>query len=424
MSLSLAKKLREKRANIHGQMQAIVKKADDENRAMTSEEVVSFDKMDTELNDLRSQIDKVERHEERDRQLNESRGRKAGGRDEGLDDDESRDQEEEDEKRDRAMVNYIRNGMDGLDEEDRAIMKKSYVKDESRAQSVGTNSAGGYTVAPEFYRVLTEAQKSFGGMLDDTITTAITTETGATLPMPTVDETSQTGEIIGENAQQNTQDITFGQVNIGAFKFSTKIVLVSVELLQDTAFDITSYIAKALATRDNRIKNKKFTIGAGTTEPFGIVVKSTLGFQGLTGDATGILFTDLIELIHSVDPAYRQNARFMMHDSSLKVVKQLKDSQGRPLFLPGLGVKEPDTINGYPYVINQDMATMAANAKSILFGDLSKYFRRNVRDVTILRLTERYADLGQVGFLGFSRADGNLLDAGTHPVKYFQNSAT
>jgi HK97 family phage major capsid protein len=106
------------------------------------------------------------------------------------------------------------------------------------------------------------------------------------------------------------------------------------------------------------------------------------------------------------------------------MVKKLKDTQGRPLFQPGLANKEPDTINGYPYQINQSMAVMAANAKSIAFGQLSKYFIRNVAQIEVLRLTERYADFGQVGFLAFSRADGNLLDAGTNPVKYYANSAT
>jgi len=114
----------------------------------------------------------------------------------------------------------------------------------------------------------------------------------------------------------------------------------------------------------------------------------------------------------------------MMNDNSLKVIKKLKDSQNRPLWLPGYTTADPDTVNGFRYVINQDMADMAANAKSILFGRLDKYKVRLVRSAQMMRLTERYADYLQVGFITFLRADGDLLDAGTNPVKYYANSAT
>jgi HK97 family phage major capsid protein len=114
----------------------------------------------------------------------------------------------------------------------------------------------------------------------------------------------------------------------------------------------------------------------------------------------------------------------MMSDTALKLVKKLKDGIGRPLWMPGLAVKEPDTINSYPYVINQDMATPAASAKPVVFGDFTNYFMRRVAGVQVLRLTERFADSNQVAFLAFQRWDGQLIDAGTHPVKYLQNSAS
>jgi len=222
----------------------------------------------------------------------------------------------------------------------------------------------------------------------------------------------------------NQQDVAFGQLVLGAFKYSSKMVLVSVELMQDNSINLANFLGEALGTRIGRITNNHFTTGAGTTLPKGIVTAATSGKVGLTGETTSLIFDDLVDLEHSVDPAYRQNGRFMFHDKTLAALKKIKDSQQRPLFLPGLSVNAPDTILGYPYTVNQDMPQMAANAKSVVFGDLSKYIIRDVLGITLLRLDERYAEFHQVAFLAFARFDGNLLDAGTHPVKYFQNSAT
>jgi HK97 family phage major capsid protein len=134
-------------------------------------------------------------------------------------------------------------------------------------------------------------------------------------------------------------------------------------------------------------------------------------------------------VVHSVDPAYRAlgNCGFMMHDSSLKIIRKLKDSQGRPVFLPGydgLGKSMPDTLLGYPVVINQDIAVMAANAKSILFGDFSFYKIRDAMDMQMFRFDDSaYIKLGQIGFLAWMRSGGNFVDVGG-AVKYYQNSAT
>ena len=186
-----------------------------------------------------------------------------------------------------------------------------------------------------------------------------------------------------------------------------------------------NFIGLKAGERIARILNKKFTTGIATTEPKGIVTASVAGKVGAVGQTLTILYDDLIDLIHSVDEGYRRaGARWMMHDQSLKAIRKMKDSQGHPLWQPDIRVGEPDTILGFGYVINNDMAEMAANAKSLLFGQFGKYIIRDVMGLTMLRLVELYALTGQVGFLGFARYDGNLLDAGTNPVKYYANSAT
>ncbi|MCY1305329.1 phage major capsid protein, HK97 family [compost metagenome] len=154
-------------------------------------------------------------------------------------------------------------------------------------------------------------------------------------------------------------------------------------------------------------------MGTGVGQPTGIVTAASVGANAAT--AAAITFDELIDLEHSVDPAYRQagRCRFMFHDSTLKAIKKLKDDQKRPLWLPGVAVREPDTVLGYAYTINQHVPVLASEAKAVLFGDFSKYLIRDVLAVSLFRLTDsKYTEKGQVGFLAFSRHDGNLIDVG------------
>jgi HK97 family phage major capsid protein len=260
------------------------------------------------------------------------------------------------------------------------------------------------------------------------VATVIQTSSGIAIPWPTVDETGQVGEIVAENVAAATQDIAFGTTSIGAYKFSSKVFTVPLELLMDQGpgIDIEAFIRRAAATRIGRIQNTKFTVGTGTSEPTGIVTGAASGKVGLTGQTTTVITDDLLDLEHSVDPAYRAKpgVGYMFHDTTLRNLKKMKDTQNRPLWLPGFDTKEPDTFNGYRYTINQDMAQMAANAKSILFGDLSEYMIRDVLEVTLFRFDDSaFMTKGQIGFLAWARADGKLITGGT-PVKYYQNSAT
>ena len=302
----------------------------------------------------------------------------------------------------------------------------------------GITSGAGIFVPVGFVDRITEALKYYGPMLTggEDMPDIMETATGQPLPFPTDNDTTVTGEIIGEAQQVTTADITIGQVILGAYKFSTRLVKVSIELLQDSAFDIEAYLIKKFAIRTGRILNTKFTIGSGVNEPYGLVTQSVLGATAVgtssnDGTAAGtntIGSDDMTSLEHSVDPLYRMMARYMFHDSTLKSLKQVKDKYGRPLWLPSVQVNAPDTINGYKYAINNDMDTLQTQStsppvtkKTVLFGHLPLYQIRRVKEMSVLRLEERFGDFGQIAFLGFSRYDANLLDAGTHPVKYLAN---
>ncbi len=294
--------------------------------------------------------------------------------------------------------------------------------------STTTGSEGGFTVQTEVAKAIADALKTFGGMRE--VSTVLQTEAGNPMNYPTSDGTSETGEQVAENtAVAASADIVFGSVALNTYKYSSKPVTVPFELLQDSSVDIEAFIRNRLVQRLGRITNTKFTVGTGTSEPRGIVTAAASGKVGTTGQTTTVIFDDLIDLVHSVDPAYRalNRCRFMMNDASLKVVRKLKDTAGRPVFLPGYdGIVGPmaNTILGFPVAINQDVAVMAANAKSILFGDFSFYMIRDALAYSFFRFTDSaYAKNGQVGFLMFSRNGGNYVDVGGG-VKYYQNSAT
>ncbi len=304
----------------------------------------------------------------------------------------------------------------------RSLMASDVAAWEKRAPvGVASGSVGGYTVADSPMGALERALLEFGGMRQ--VATVIRTDSGSDLPIPTNDDTSNKGVLLAENTQVSETDPTFGQLVMQAYKYSSKAVLVSVEFLQDSSIDFNSFIGKALGERIGRIQNDHFTTGTGSAQPNGIVTAATSSSVTLAGTAT-VTYDDIVNLIHSVDPAYRNNARFMFHDGGLKMLRKTKvlqysgDTVGTPLWQPSMVMGQPDLLMGYPYTINQSMTTPATSVKSILFGDLSKYIIRDSRDVTLIRLDERYADYHQVGFLAFARSDGDLLDAGTHPVKY------
>lgn len=450
------KELREKRARLAEEAAAILKKAhDDKRELLKADEEETWQKLHTEIDALKRHIDMREKQEALDSSLDEPQARlteSAVLRSERSSGSAMQHLLKGQEDSRRALCLWLlaspRSGY-SLTGDDQALlqrmglnphskmlelnlstkaMRSAYRQDvadwEYRAQAVSSGGAGGFTVPDELMRSLEVALLTYGGMRERS--TVIRTNTGASLPFPMMNDTNQTGVRLGENTQVATQDLTFTQLTLDAYKYSSKEVLASVEFIQDSSINVGAVIGAALGTRIGRIQNTEFTLGTGSSQPNGIVTAATTGFTAPNADSqvTTWKYISIVELEHSVDPAYRRNAAFMMADSSIKKTKQILDSTGRPIWAPGIAGTAPDTLLGYPIVVNQDMATMAANAKSVLFGDLSKYIVREVLGVTLLRLEERYADFHQVAFLAFARADGDLLDAGTHPVKLFVNAAS
>ncbi|WP_086847051.1 phage major capsid protein [Amycolatopsis kentuckyensis] len=412
------RKLQEERAKVWARAQELEGRADSE-AGLTAEERTNWDAALDRVGELSADIERLERSAKYgeidfDTLIEE---RKAGP--EGPADAPAGKPVEE--RYEEAFSGFLRRGINGLAAEQRQLMNERMTELDTRAQSTST-TAGGYTIPPGFLTRITETMKAFGGILN--VAELITTDSGNPLQWPTFDGTAQTGQLLSENTQETALDLAFGQKTLGAYTYSSRIVQVSLQLLQDSAFNLDEFVARQLGIRIGRAVAAHLATGTGSSQPEGLFTNATTGKTGTTGQTTSVIYDDLVDLIHSVDPAYRaQNPIFVLNDSSLKVIRKLKDSQGRPLWEPSLQVGAPDTILGYGYVVDQGVASMAANAKSIGFGDVrSAYVVRQVAGGQMLRLAERYADYLQVGYLGFLRLDAKPND--TAAFKVYANSAT
>jgi HK97 family phage major capsid protein len=294
------------------------------------------------------------------------------------------------------------------------------------AMSTTTSSEGGFTVPSEVASMVIDKLKAFGGMRE--VSSIISTAGGNPMNWPTSDGTAEVGAIVGQNTVVNAADVTFDTLGLNPYYYTSNQIALPLELIQDSAIDVVGFVVARLATRIARIQNTHFTTGAGTTLPDGIVLKAGVGKIGTTGQTLTVTYDDLIDLIHSVNSAYRSGGRFMFNDLSLAVVRKLKDTTGRPIWNPGdaegIAGGVPSTLCGYAYTINDDVPVMSASARSIVFGDLSKYIIRDVAGTTTLRRFDdsAFALKNQVGFCGWTRSGGNLMEPSA--VKAYVNAAS
>jgi HK97 family phage major capsid protein len=417
-------------------MREILDNPEGEDNQLDSAQAEEFDRLHEAQEEKFAEAKEIEEREEAQRAredglrqtedwLKQSKGVKAGDQDtRSMDlDDEEEAKEEDGKKYARAFDLYLRYGVGALEPEYQSVLstgfsgfdaRDAYTPEGLRAQSVGQDTKGGFLVPEGFFNQIIEATLQFGGMRQAR-TTILTTSSGQDLPIPTDNDTSNTGAILPENTTDSEQDLTFGQTVLHAYMYTSKIVKVSRQLLQDSAFDVQAFLTRKLGERIGRITNTHFTTGDAAAKPQGITVGATSGVTAAS--ATDFTVDELLDLKHAVDPSYRASPQWMFKDATLLILKKKKDGEGRPLWQSGIAMGDPNTIDGDPYVINEQMPTVASAALPIAYGDFSLYYIRDVLGIQLLRLDERYADALQVGFLAFSRHDGVLVDAGTNPVK-------
>lgn len=440
--------LRDKRAALVAQARAILDTADKTKRELTAEEDAKFTQLMDEADSLGKQIadrekaeqtaaartERLNRAEEELRALNRhgvdprtvagsAAALQPGGVGQGAISDETRElalrgwflaqtmrAEPTEEMREAAMAC-------GFALETRVLnldLHTDYARVRNALKS-NVPGSGGVLRLGEFMGPLETAMLAFGPMLD--VAQVLRTGDANPLPWPTANDTSNTGRQIGESqAVQATAEPAFGSMTLGAYKFTSDEILVPFELLRDTSINLAAVIGDMLGERLGRVQNTKYTVGSGAGTAFGIVPRSTLG-KSATG-ATAITADELIDLQHSVPRAYRTGAAFMMHDSTVKAIRKLKDEEDRYVWQPGLLNGAPDTLLNWPVYTNDDMAEIASGQKTVLAGQFGKYKIRQVGRIRLYRLTERHRENDQDAFLAFVEADGNLLDPGTGVVRH------
>ena len=355
-----------------------------------------------------------------------------------------------------ALLERTKQTVEKMSAEQRRAAVLGQVKAEKRDQSAGSQSIlytegnlGGYFIPAGFVYDIETATKYFAPLLDGSTIRVMETATGNVLPYPTSNDTNQAWTLLSENTQvvdngttpnypnqganapsANPGNVLAGSVSFSAYKGTTGLVRVSLELMQDSAFSLEAFLKEAFATRLGRGYEYYLTQGNGSNSPLGfipaiaasgatpVVAQGSFDEDGISGNTgvNSIGWQDLVNLEHSVDPTYRRGAKWQMSDLTLASLKTRLDKFGRPFWVPAVKDGMVDTLLGYPYVINQSMAQIGASATTVAFGQWSKFIARKVRDLSIARLDERFADYGQIAYVGFSRIDSRLVDAGTHPL--------
>ena len=382
--------LREKRASLWDAAKKYRDAHIGSDGTMSAEDAATYDRMVDDVDRMKKEIDRLERQEAIENEMNRPVSQPIVNR---PDDGQPREKEKRGTATDAyktAFWNMVR--------------AKAMSYEIHNALKIGEDDHGGYLAPDEFERTLVEALEEQN--IFRQFAHVITTSSGDR-KIPVV-ASKGTASWIDEEAAFPESDDTFGMLSIGAFKLATTIK-VSDELLHDSVFDVASYIAKEFARRIGAAEEEAFFTGNGTGRPTGILNATGGAETGVTSAGANISFDDVIDLYYSLRSPYRRNAVFMMNDSTVRALRKLKNGSGDYLWQPSVTAGTPDTILNRPVYTSSYMPTVAAGAKSILFGDMSYYWIADREGRTFQRLNELYAPTGQVGFLSFERVDGKLI---------------
>jgi len=378
--------MREKRAKAWEATKAFLDTKRGDNGLLSAEDTATYDNMEADVVSLGKEIDRLERQAVIDMEL----GRPTSSA------ILTKPEKPADEKTGRASAAYkaaFWNNMRGI--------ITSEVRNDLK---IGSDPEGGYLVPDEFERTLVEALQEED--IFRKYATLITTSSGDR-KIPLVSARGEASWVEEEGTIPSSDD-TFGQITIGAHKLAT-LIKVSEELLNDSAFNMESYISRAFAKRIGTKEEEAFITGDGTGKPIGLLAAAGGAELGVTtAAASDIKLDEMLDLFYSLRAPYRNKAIFMMHDLTVKAIRKLKDANGQYLWQPSIKEATPDTILGRPLLTSAYMPEMAANAKTVMFGDFSYYWIADRQGRIFRRLNELYAETGQVGFLATQRVDGRL----------------
>ncbi len=395
----------DKRARLWEESKQLPINAAKEGRAMTQEEADKFEKIDADIRALDKTIEAFNAVEKREKEqaAQHFEQREAEGK---IWTSTSTADKGQERAYEQTYIQYLRSGIQALNPEQRQILQN--VRG-TNTQVVGTDSLGGYGVPDEWQPGIIEVMKDYSGILQ--VADVMYTSNGRKHYFLIEDDTTTEAVQVAESAAFTIQDITQSQKELDTYKYGT-LVKESYELMFDDAYNLAGTMQKRLGARFGRRLNTDCTTGDGSGKPNGVVTATSAGKTAAS--ATAITYLEILDLKHSIDPAYRNSKKFgfMFNDAVLLYLKKLVDSEGRPLWQPSYVAGHPSTIDGSPYWINQGMdSSINASSKLILCGDFDYYKIRISKEMEMRRLDELYAVNGQVGFMAWMRFDADLMDA-------------
>lgn len=404
---SQIKDLIDKRANVWEQAKALNDTVGDEARDFTAEEQQTWDRLNADLNRMDARVDELQGIIEREANAAAARDKilhTIGSAEPAQPAATSRDAAVSDMDQIRALARGERRSVDfALSAQD---------KNEARDLVKGTASAGGNTVPTSFVRALYEHMIEVSA-IRQTNATVLTTSTGEALQIPKT-TAHGTAAIVAEGGAITENDPTFGQVTLDAYKYGV-LIQVSHELLNDTAVDLMGYLARQAGRALGNASGAHFVTGTGSSQPNGVVTAASLGKTA--SSATAITTDELIDLYFSVIEPYRRNGYWMFRDATLGYIRKLKDTTNQYLWNPGLTTLAPATILDKPYVVDPNVAAIATGAKTVVFGDFSTYYIRDVESLRFEQSLEYAFNTDMVTFRALIRTDGDLVDT-TGAIKY------
>ena len=386
--MSKIAEMRQKRGDLWDKAKAFLNEHTDENGMMSAEDTATYERMEKDIDSFGAAIDREERAERLERELNAPTARTLTSQPE------------------KALF-----GKQGRSSDEYKNAFWKMVRDRSahytvfNALQVGTDTEGGFLVPDEYERTLVQALEEENKLRS--LCKVIRTSSGDR-KIPLV-ASHGTASWVDEEGLIPESDDAFGQISLGAHKVAS-IIKVSDELLQDSVFDVESYIATEFARRVGDAEEAAFINGDGAGKPIGMLHETNGAAAGVTAaSATAITADELIDLVYSLKAPYRKRARFLFNDQTIKAIRKLKDGNGQFLWQPGLQAGQPNTLLGYNYETSTHMPIIGAGAKPILFGDFSSYWIADRDGRSIQRLNELYAATGQIGFRVTQRLDGRLV---------------
>ncbi|MEZ5409577.1 MAG: phage major capsid protein [Acidimicrobiales bacterium] len=396
------------RKGLHEEMKALLDAADAEKRAITAEETAKFDALDTQITELDQQRKRYEDMDKREADLLEAQER---NKIDLLDKDQRKGEPDKFETELRAFLKGERRSLTiAPDEPIRNYQHARSIATQQRDLTKGTATAGGHTVGTAFYSQLVDHMIEVSGILQAG-PTVLVTERGENLPIPRTTAHSSATSEIAEAAAITESDPAFNQLVLSSYKYGN-LIQASYELMEDTYVDLLGYIAMQAGRAVGNAFGTRLVTGTGSSQPQGAATAATTGVTGGAGVAGAFTADNLIDLFFSVIAPYRMSPScgWLMRDATLAAVRKLKDSQNQYLWQPSLQVGAPDTLLGKPVHTDPNVAAVALSARSVLFGDFSRYFVRQVRDIRFERSDDYAFNQDVTTFRCLLRGDGGLAD--------------